>query len=97
MIENGEYGGESGLGNVLAQMGVLGFISLAIFRFLLKRFQELYYRSGNSEYFAIFVVTANWLLIYFLSAASLGFTGNVVFFVFIGLMLNKWIFKENLQ
>ena len=85
----GTFGTESGIGNVFAQTGIVGFISLVFFITILKKFRKLYYITYNEEYFAIFVVAVNWFLTYLFSVSSLGFTGNAVVFVFIGLFLSS--------
>ena len=98
-IMNGNNGGESGLGNVLAQIGVFGGIIIIIFYKLLRLFSNLYNKFGNDDFFALFMVTFTWFVIFCLSASSLGLSGNFIFFIFIGLFLNRKfqqeIFKES--
>lgn len=93
-VVNGLNGGESGLGNVTAQIGVLGLFTLYIIHTIIKTFKRNYRETGSMEYYAIFVVTVNWAVTYFLSASSLGLTGNYIFFIFIGLLLNPFLRNE---
>ncbi len=92
---NGGNGGESGIGNILAQIGVFGLLVPIIFLKLLSFFNKVYYQTYSAEYVAIFVVTVVWFIILCLSASSLGLTGNYIFFIFIGILLNSKM-KANL-
>lgn len=94
-IGMGEFGGESGLGNVLAQLGYPGllfFIFIVILMYLCAREYKL---TSNKEYIGIFVALFTYVINFYLSAASLGFTGNVMVFIFAGLYLNPNIIKLN--
>ena len=88
-VVTGQNGGESGLGNIFAQIGLVGvMVPLILFK-LLNKFSEVYRKSESSDYFSIFVATFVWVVIFCLSASSLGLTGNYIFFIFIGLLLNE--------
>lgn len=85
----GEFGCESGLGSVLAQLGIPGLlfpgVILAIMLILKRKFVE--YKS--SEYLGLFVMFFLYMVNFCLSYASLGVSGNVFYFIFSGLYLNK--------
>lgn len=93
IVENrstfGELGSESGLGSVIAQLGVLGIVYLVFCLGIMYSLKKRYYSSANPVYFGLFVGILLYILNFYLSFASLGFSGNIMYFVFSGLFLNK--------
>lgn len=95
IIENrsalGELGSESGIGAVIAQLGVLGLLFFVFLLAILSSLKRKYYISGNSIYIGLFLAMISYIINFYLSFASLGFTGNIMFFIFSGLFLNSRI------
>ncbi|MEM8938857.1 MAG: hypothetical protein AAGC64_05885 [Bacteroidota bacterium] len=85
-IHMGEFGGESGLGNIIAQFGFLGFVLLTILFLIMIEFRKRYKLSPS--YLGLFVAFSAYLLNFYLSAASLGMSGNIMFFIVGGMFLN---------
>lgn len=85
--EETSIGAESGIGNIVAQMGVLAIAYLwsiaRLYRLLLARWRQ--FRS--EEYLVGILMLVSWVLSFFLSASSLGLSGNAFIFMYLGLVL----------
>jgi len=90
-------GGESGFGNMVAQSGVVAFIFIIIIFLILRIASKNYHYTRNNDYYAIFVAMVCWYLIYLYSASSLGFSGNIFFFMFSGILLNNQLLLKNYE
>jgi hypothetical protein len=80
-------GAESGLGNIVAQLGIGAIAYLWAFSFLYARLLDRWNRYGKTEYLAGIMMLISWVVSFFLSASSLGESGNAFFFIFIGCIL----------
>ena len=84
--ELSDLGGESGIGNMASQIGIFSIIPLIMFYFYLKGIEKLYIRINSSIYKFSFVMFICWFMSFLLSASSLGFNGNIFFFVMLGII-----------
>jgi len=75
-IVNGEHGGESGVGNILVQLGFSGWVVISGVLFLLKYFSNLYLKTKDRLYFATYVILIIYLVNLIYSASSLAFSAN---------------------
>lgn len=94
-IAMGEFGGESGLGCILSQLGYPGFTFPLIIILLMNACKKKYLQTRSPAHMGIFVSLFTFMLNFYLSFASLGLSGNVMVFIFAGLYLNPSIFSEN--
>lgn len=93
----GEFGGESGLGNIIAQIGYPGFLFLIMILFIMYLFKKKFNEANNPEYLGLFVALFTYVINFYLSSASLGLTGNIMFFIFAGIYLNPNLVTEELS
>jgi hypothetical protein len=75
-IVNGVHGGESGVGNILVQLGFSGWVIISGLLFLLKYFSQLYLKTKDRLYFATYVILIVYLINLIYSASSLAFSAN---------------------
>jgi hypothetical protein len=89
-IMNGLWGGESGLGNVIIQSSIIGFIFIYLFH---KTF--ISYRKFNSEFKIqiLYLTFALWINFLF-SASSLGISGNFMFLLLLGLIFKQYHYDK---
>lgn len=80
-IRNGLMGGESGLGNIFAQIGLFGFIHLFIILKMISIVDAFYQRTGDLIYRATSVCVLAYLINFLFSASSLGTTVHILYFV----------------
>jgi len=85
---NPEAGAESGLGNLIVQLGMFALLYLIAIHLALQRLRAAYDRTGNGLFRAAFVALLFWSLTLIMSASSLGASGNVFYFVLTGLLLS---------
>lgn len=88
-IINGKYGGESGIGNIWAQVGFLGSMILVFIYYVHKRIKQRYKVTGNEDYYALSVVLFVYFINLLLSASSLSLKGNFMLFVFLGIYFSR--------
>jgi hypothetical protein len=79
---NGDYGGESGFGNVTAQIGFLGLLYLLILFFLYKKIYQ--HRSKQSNQISLSLIV-QYLLNFYLSASSMGVLSFFFIFSYLGI------------
>jgi hypothetical protein len=91
----GENGGESGLGNITAQLGLFGLLFPAILFAIMKLTKYEWRRSMKPAYLGVFVMVFTYFINFYLSAASLGMSGNIMVFILAGLYLNPRIRNLN--
>jgi hypothetical protein len=84
----GDIGEESGLGNITAQIGVgiLGY--LLFFNLVFTALRKQWIASSDPRYLAGIMMWITWILSFFLSASSLGTSGNAFIFMYIGCLLS---------
>lgn len=82
-------GEESGLGNVTAQIGLGIIVYLAFLNSLYHSLREKWLASQRIEYIVGIMLLISWTVSFFLSASSLGVSGNAFFFIFIGCLLGR--------
>ena len=85
---NGDFGGESGLGNVLAQIGVLGLFYLFIILILYTRILKSKNLDKKNKNLNLSLIT-QYLLNFYLSASSLGMLSFYFIFAHLGLSLKR--------
>jgi hypothetical protein len=88
-ILNGQLGGESGLGNIWAQMGFLGTIVLVLIYSLHKTLRKLHRQTLNDDYYALTVMLFVYFINLLLSASSLSLKGNFMLFILLGVYLSR--------
>jgi hypothetical protein len=82
-------GGESGQGNVYAQIGIWGLLYPAL-AFAILICSKIMYRKTLSNYYYIgFVAIFSWYLVFMNSASGLSFTGFFLHFLVTGLLFNN--------
>ena len=79
---NGDYGGESGFGNVTAQVGFLGILYLLILFFLYRKIYQ--HRSKLSNKISLSLIV-QYLLNFYLSASSMGVLSFFFIFSYLGI------------
>jgi len=79
---NGDYGGESGFGNVTAQVGFLGLLYLLILFFLYRKIYQ--HRSKLSNQISLSLII-QYLLNFYLSASSMGVLSFFFIFSYLGI------------
>jgi len=86
--QGNELGGESGLGNVIAQAGLLGVLPLLWIRALGQDLAQAAYmrRDTGGPWLAMWLVF--WLVSFLFSASSLGVGGNALGFTMLALYLH---------
>lgn len=84
-----DIGAESGVGNVAAQLGV-GIIVYLWFlnRLFNERLQSWKDRRDPQDMICLMLVSS-WTIAFFMSASSLGLSGNAFFFIYIGAVLAR--------
>jgi hypothetical protein len=81
---HGDFGGESGLGNILAQVGILGlFYLFIIIMFYFKIYKSKSLDNNNKN--ISFALITQYLLNFYLSASSLGVLSFYFIFAHLGL------------
>ena len=85
---NGEFGGESGLGNIMAQIGIVGFIHTLLLLLIIHKFSILYKYTRNANFQFILAIMLCYYLNFLLSASSLSLTSQGIYFIFAGIGLN---------
>jgi|GEM_PF-4428029 len=88
-IMNGRYGGESGIGNIWAQIGFLGSLVIVFIYRLHKRFIGIYNDTKNSDYYALSVMLFVYYINLLLSASSLSLKANFILFIVIGVYISR--------
>ena len=96
-VVNGEHGGESGVGNILAQLGFSGWVVISGLFFLLKYFSDLYIKNRDRLYFATYVVLIIYLVNLIYSASSLAFSANTFCIVLAAIAFKLSLQKPNSQ
>ena len=82
-----DIGGESGIGNITAQIGIGVVVYLAFFVFLYRELHCKWSKTGRKEYFAGILMLITWIASFFMSASSLGLSGNAFCMMYIGCLL----------
>ena len=85
--EENSIGAESGLGNVVAQMGIGGFAYLWVFSRIYRKLWRGWHDTRQDEYLVGIMMLLTWVISFFLSASSLGLSGNAFVFIYIGCVL----------
>lgn len=88
-LENAEIGTESGFGNIAAQLGLMSVIYILILNCLYTNLLCRYGRTRHPVYAAAIACLTCWTLSFFLSASSLGLSGNAFIFILIGAVLHR--------
>lgn len=87
-VEAMSLGAESGLGNVLAQVGIAGILMPLMIYVTLANLARKYHTNGSFVFRAAFTALLNWYLVFLFSASSLGVGGNLLTFILCGLALS---------
>jgi hypothetical protein len=85
---NGEFGGESGLGNIMAQIGIVGFIHGLLLLLIIHKVSILYKYTRNVNFQFILAIMLCYYLNFLLSASSLSLTSQGIYFILAGIALN---------
>lgn len=88
-LETAEIGTESGFGNVAAQLGLMSVVYIFLLNSLYVMLLESYRRTGDPVYVTAIAALVCWTLSFFLSASSLGLSGNAFVFILIGSVLHR--------
>ncbi len=88
-IMNGELGGESGIGNIWAQIGFVGSVVLFFVLKLHKTLKKLYNKTKNEDYYALSVMLFVYFINLLLSASSLSLKGNFILFIIVGVYISR--------
>jgi hypothetical protein len=83
----GDIGEESGLGNITAQIGIGIFAYLLLFHRIFVRLRNRWIDSGDPHFLIGIMMWITWVLSFFLSASSLGISGNAFTFMYIASVL----------
>lgn len=86
-LETADIGTESGFGNIAAQLGLMALIYIFLLNTLYVALLDRYRRTHDLKYAAAIAALACWTLSFFLSASSLGLSGNAFIFILIGSVL----------
>jgi hypothetical protein len=86
--EAGTFGGESGMGNIFAQVGIFGILHLYIFMRASVQFDTLFRSTGNRLFLFGGALLFGYMLNFYLSASSLASNGNIFIFMMLGLIIN---------
>ncbi len=86
-LETAEIGAESGFGNIAAQLGLMALVYIFLLNTLYATLLERYQRTHDLKYAAAIAALVCWTLSFFLSASSLGLSGNAFIFILIGSVL----------
>jgi hypothetical protein len=85
--EAGDLGSESGVGNLVAQLGLGALVYLAFFQVIFSQLVLAYQKYQSRVILAAVCCFISWVMSFMLSASSLGLSGNAMFFIFIGCVL----------
>jgi len=88
-LESAEIGAESGFGNIAAQLGLMSIVYILILNCLYISLLSRYQRTRQPIYAAAIAGLICWTLSFFLSASSLGLSGNAFIFILIGAVLHR--------
>lgn len=88
-LETSEIGAESGFGNIVAQLGLMALIYIFVLNTLYVTLLNGYRRTKDPSYAAAIAALLCWTLSFFLSASSLGLSGNAFVFILIGSVLRR--------
>jgi len=88
-LEGADIGAESGFGNIAAQLGLMSVVYILILNCLYTDLLSRYRRTGHPTYAAAIAGLICWTLSFFLSASSLGLSGNAFIFILIGAVLHR--------
>lgn len=88
-VEGADIGLESGFGNVAAQLGLMSLVYVFLLNSLYTELLARYRTSRDPRYAAAVGALMCWTLSFFLSASSLGLSGNAFIFILIGSVLHK--------
>ena len=88
-------GGESGLGAMFSQIGIIALIFYYFLYLLASQLYRKYLASSDVIYYAAFVCLVGWCGNFLYSEAALGFRGNIFVFLTIGLILSIPNTKKN--
>jgi hypothetical protein len=86
-LESADIGAESGFGNIAAQLGLMSLVYVFLLNSLYTGLLARYRRTGDPKYAAAIATLLCWTLSFFLSASSLGLSGNAFIFMLIGSVL----------
>lgn len=93
-LDASEIGTESGFGNIVAQLGLMALVYIFLLNTLYVTLLDCYRRTQDLRYAAAIAVLLCWTLSFFLSASSLGFSGNAFVFILIGSVLRYDIIER---
>lgn len=85
--EAGDLGSESGVGNLVAQLGIGALVYLVFFQVIFSQLVLAYQKYQSRTILAAVCCFISWVMSFMLSASSLGLSGNAMFFIFIGCVL----------
>lgn len=80
---------ESGIGGMIGQCGIAGIVYIFFFYEIIKVFEKNY--KNNIQFI---ILTFSWMIMCFFSESAFGASGNILFFVFIGIGINKSLYKD---
>lgn len=86
-LETADIGTESGFGNIAAQLGLMALVYIFLLNTLYATLLDRYQRTHDLKYAAAIAALVCWTLSFFLSASSLGLSGNAFIFILIGSVL----------
>lgn len=92
-LDTAEIGAESGFGNIAAQLGLMALIYVFLLNNIYVTLLECYQRTRELKYSAAIAALVCWTLSFFLSASSLGLSGNAFVFILIGSVLHNHVFE----
>ena len=84
--ESGSFGGESGLGNIFSQVGIIGFVHLYILLKIAREFDSLFKSSNNRLFLLAGSLLFCYMLNFYWSASSLGTSGAIFTFILLGII-----------
>jgi hypothetical protein len=87
-LETSDIGTESGFGNIVAQLGLMALVYIFLLNNLYVTLLNCYRRTKDPRFAAAIAALLCWTLSFFLSASSLGFSGNSFVFILIGSVLH---------
>jgi hypothetical protein len=87
---NQAIGAESGLGGMLAQIGIATFFFIAFFYKLLRCIE--YDEKKNH---CVIMLIISWIFIFIFSESAFGISGNILFWAYPGIYFNKINQKKN--
>ncbi|MFT7721734.1 MAG: hypothetical protein QM788_02725 [Roseateles sp.] len=88
-LDTAEIGAESGFGNIAAQLGLMSLVYIFLLNSLYVSLLERYHRHRDPVYAAAIAALVCWTLSFFLSASSLGLSGNAFVFILLGSALHR--------